>query len=408
MIRTNLDLKKACARLLGADDPAQLGDEAEDVQGYVNQAYRMCYNPADGLFPRWARRTMGVFFGAPVHTTIAVKHGSQVIAGHVFPDDAAGCVVKVGDKCYRYAGRRTGSGTLLVSGAGTAAVNGTYVASSTVSFEGQPVYYLNGDQASYRLFFDGAGYVLANPGSVFPGLMTDFLYYGEADGSATIPWEADMQVYEGESPAPEIAQGSDFLLVEPWADASGTVNATIYSCVAAMPLRVVHVFGRPEIVGRGPLYPLAGAEGEIDARASWPGPDFYTLAGAPSGVFRRPITWTSWEVGEPYFYHVNDTIQPYGFAVYPLPDKAYSVNLRIGILPESMTGDAEVPVLPGDCIEDVLAPIARFLTATQSKRFSGNNIQGLKTAYDTALARLKALASPQIETGGSLRPAANF
>jgi len=198
-------------------------------------------------------------------------------------------------------------------------------------------------------------------------------------------------------------------LVEPWAeDTVGIVSASILSCVAPLPVRVVNVFGKPELVGRGQLAPLAGAEGEIDARASWPGPDFYTLAGAPSGIFRRPITWTSWTEGEPYFYHVVETTLPYGLAVYPLPEKAYSVNLRVGIIPDPLEADSDVPSLPGDCIEDILLPIARFLTASSSKRFSGANIQGLKSGHDTALARLRVMAAPQVETGGVLRPADHF
>lgn len=312
-IRTNLDLKLTCARLLGADDLAQLGDEASDVQAYVNQAYRMCYNPASGIFPRWARRPIGVHFEGPKTVTFTATKGSRELEDFIGADlgeNYLGARVKVGDDRF-------------------------------------------------------------------------YTYDGKNDD--------DLHC-----------------LVEPWAEPSGTYTAVVHTCVAPLGLNVVHVFGKPEVVGGGLLYALAGYEGEIDLRATWPTSDFYTIAGAASGGISRPINWTTWATGTPCFYYVRETTQPYGLAVYPLPERALSVRLTVGFLPEPLTSDEQVPVLPGQAIEDILAPIARFLTATQSKRFAGENIQGLKQAYDTALARLTALAAPQLETGGVIRPARRF
>jgi hypothetical protein len=420
MIQTNLDLKKACSRLLGADDPSQLGEEADDIQGYVNQAYRMCYNPADGLFPRYARRPLGVHFVEPINVTFQAKKGSTAMGGLVATQlDKAnvGARVKVGEGVfYTYAGfdsNSTNPNVVTVTET-EALISGAFRLRADYIFDPATGYWKSRTFPTlYHFQPNGIG------GWILWANDSEESYYvstpnnspeaqNYSDPAEVTQWYPGSMDPTGPLPVVKYKRLPQHTLVEPWAGENGTVSAVIHTCVAPLPVRAVHVFGNPELVGRGKLYPLAGAEGEIDARASWPGPDFYTLSGGSSGVFRRPITWTSWEVGEPYFYHVNELSMPYGLAVYPLPDKAYSVNLRVGILPDPLIADGDIPVLPGDSVQDILAPIARYLTATQSKRFSGANIQGLKEAYDTALSRLKALSAPQIETGGVIRPACSF
>jgi hypothetical protein len=193
-------------------------------------------------------------------------------------------------------------------------------------------------------------------------------------------------------------------MVQPWVGATGSVTGTLYFSHAQLPANVTFVAANPETLRGGILLPLGGRSGEQMLRSLWSTGDFFTLSGRPSVGLQLPQPTGRIEVGDPSFYFVDSNTTPFSLAVYPVPSAALSVTVTAGILPARMTSNGEVPQIPADMVDDVLLPIARYLAASESKRFSGQNIQGLKAAHDAALVRLRVVGTPQHDTGSTLRP----
>lgn len=167
---------------------------------------------------------------------------------------------------------------------------------------------------------------------------------------------------------------------------------------------VVSVDKIPELLGEGPLSPMKGPEDEIRARAifSW---DFR----APSG---RGLNFPQFkdnepEIGRPIWYYIDnrnqgeDTKVVPRFYLYPIPDKAYTVELFANIVPTELELDADEPRMPSDLVWDILFPIAQGKMLADP-RYNGDNREILARIADEARKRLKILISPQ-KHKGSLR-----
>jgi hypothetical protein len=173
---------------------------------------------------------------------------------------------------------------------------------------------------------------------------------------------------------------------------------------ADLPSDIVSVDKIPELVGEGPLSPMKGPEDEIKARAifSW---DFR----APSG---RGLNFPQFkdnepEIGRPIWYYLDnrnqgeDTKVIPRFYLYPIPDKAYTVELYANIIPADLELETDEPRMPSDLIWDILFPIAQGKMLADP-RYNGDNREILMRIAEEARKRLKTLITPQ-KHKGSLR-----
>jgi hypothetical protein len=116
-------------------------------------------------------------------------------------------------------------------------------------------------------------------------------------------------------------------------------------------------------------------------------------------------------VGEPCFYHIDQASVGPSFAIgnrihfYPVPDLAYTFDLRASVFPLSLVLDTDVPQMPAQSIDNILLPIARekLAEATSGRRYTGPNVQLLIRAADRARAQLTSLHRVQRDGAGSVR-----
>lgn len=189
-----------------------------------------------------------------------------------------------------------------------------------------------------------------------------------------------------------------------WAQKKFTLNYEAEQAGAVLPSTVVSVDKIPQLIGEGPLSPMKGPEDEIKARAifSW---DFR----APSG---RGLNFPQFkdnepEIGRPIWYYLDNRNQGSDkkvvprFYLYPIPDKAYIVELFGNIIPEELVLPEDYPRMPSDLVWDIMYPIAQGKMLADP-RYNGDNREILMRIAEEARKRLKTLISPQ-KHKGSLR-----
>lgn len=189
-----------------------------------------------------------------------------------------------------------------------------------------------------------------------------------------------------------------------WAQKKFTLNYEAEQAGALLPSTVVSVDKIPQLLGEGPLSPMKGPEDEIRARAifSW---DFR----APSG---RGLNFPQFkdnepEIGRPIWYYLDNRNQGTDkkviprFYLYPIPDKAYTVELFGNIIPEELVLPEDYPRMPSDLVWDIMYPIAQGKMLADP-RYNGDNREILMRIAEEARKRLKTLVSPQ-KHKGSLR-----
>jgi hypothetical protein len=160
----------------------------------------------------------------------------------------------------------------------------------------------------------------------------------------------------------------------------------------------------PVLIGEGPLSPMKGPEDEIRARSmfSW---DFR----APSG---RGLNFPKYkenapEKGRPVWYYLDnrdsgaDTKVVPRLFLYPIPAKAYQVELYANIVPTELDLDTDEPRIPSDLVWDILYPIAQGKLLSDP-RYNGDNKEFIARMADEARKRLRTFVSPQ-KHKGSLR-----
>lgn len=189
-----------------------------------------------------------------------------------------------------------------------------------------------------------------------------------------------------------------------WAQKKFTLNYEAEQAGAILPSTVVSVDKIPQLIGEGPLSPMKGPEDEIKARAifSW---DFR----APSG---RGLNFPQFkdnepEIGRPIWYYLDNRNQGSDkkvvprFYLYPIPDKAYTVELFGNIIPQELVLPEDYPRMPSDLVWDIMYPIAQGKMLADP-RYNGDNREILMRIAEEARKRLKTLISPQ-KHKGSLR-----
>jgi hypothetical protein len=189
-----------------------------------------------------------------------------------------------------------------------------------------------------------------------------------------------------------------------WAQKKFTLDYEAEQAGALLPSTVVSVDKIPQLIGEGPLSPMKGPEDEIKARAifSW---DFR----APSG---RGLNFPQFkdnepEIGRPIWYYLDNRNQGTDkkvvprFYLYPIPDKAYTVELFGNIVPDELVLPEDYPRMPSDLVWDIMYPIAQGKMLADP-RYNGDNREILMRIAEEARKRLKTLITPQ-KHKGSLR-----
>ena len=189
-----------------------------------------------------------------------------------------------------------------------------------------------------------------------------------------------------------------------WAEKAFTLSYAKDQAGADLSSEVISVDKIPELVGEGPLSPMTGPEAEIRVRSlfAW---DFRS----PSG---RGLNFPHYkdnepDKGRPIWYYVDNRDQGSDNKVvprlylYPVPDKAYSVELYANIVPTELSADTDEPRLPGDMVWDILFPIAQGKLLLDP-RYNGDNKEIIDRASKEAKKRLRNLITPQRHKG-SLR-----
>lgn len=189
-----------------------------------------------------------------------------------------------------------------------------------------------------------------------------------------------------------------------WAQKGFTLDFLADQAGADLTPDVVSVDKIPELIGEGPLSPMTGPEAEIKARSIF-AYDFR----APSG---RGLNFPHYkdnepEKGRPIWYYLDnrdqgtDTKVVPRFYLYPVPDKAYQVELYANVVPSDLVADGDEPRLPADLVWDILFPIAQAKLLADP-RYNGANRELLVRNAEEARKRLRTLISPQ-KHKGSLR-----
>lgn len=189
-----------------------------------------------------------------------------------------------------------------------------------------------------------------------------------------------------------------------WAQKQFTLNFLKEQAGADLPTEVTSVDKIPQLVGEGPLSPMTGPEAEIRIRSIFAF-DFRS----PSG---RGLNFPHYKDNEPeidrpiWYYldnrdHGTDTKVVPRFYLYPIPDKAYTVELYGNIIPSSLELDTDEPRIPSDLVWDIMFPLAQAKLLSDP-RYNGDNKELLLRMAEEARKRLRLLVSPQ-KHKGSLR-----
>ena len=180
---------------------------------------------------------------------------------------------------------------------------------------------------------------------------------------------------------------------------------------ADLDVSVVDLEKVPELEGHGPLSPFNSPQDEIRVRSTWKD-DFRPYPGRAFGNMPTFDSNTA-ESGRPLWYWVDQTdadtdddgigddattgvsrkVQP-RLHVYPVPDKAYTVKIFASVVPTELTGNDDVPRLPGAMSWDILLPMALGKLLVDP-RYNGANKEFIMRAAEEAKQKLKTLTKPQ-------------
>jgi len=189
-----------------------------------------------------------------------------------------------------------------------------------------------------------------------------------------------------------------------WAQKGFTLDFVKDQVSADLSADVTSVDKIPVLVGEGPLSPMSGPEDEIRARTifAW---DFKSPQGR--GLNFPKYKENEPEKGRPVWYYLDNRnsgtdnkVIPRLF-LYPIPEKAYQVELFANIVPTDLELDTDEPRMPSDLVWDILFPIAQGKMLSDP-RYNGDNKEFIARMAEEARKRLRTLVSPQ-KHKGSLR-----
>jgi hypothetical protein len=245
------DLQLQLARLASRQTTADLDEDLDLAKQVINETYLGCFLLPDGTRPSWARRTLSLFFQAPITVTLQVTQGSQAVSGHEFDFDQIGSAVRIDGKTYTYAGDFDGRHNLVehiecASGTVQAVVyhNSQPLPVSTIDVVGNPelidkglLYPMSGREAQARY--------RQSPSQDFfptPGAGT-----AQAGLSRSIAFETGEPLFyyiESSALAPE-SEALHRLVIDPAPNRAVSVKVT----GTVTPAELVDDFERPVLVG---------------------------------------------------------------------------------------------------------------------------------------------------------------
>jgi len=332
MPKTVINIENELAGLLGAGSKAELSAEDQvTLRSLVQECVTECFLPDEGHRPEWATRYTSAYFPAPQTATLSLTQGSKAIASGVPAGALPGARILIGESFYTYAGESK--------------------------------------------------------------------------------------------------------LVGEWAGATGDIGATFYYHQVAAPADMTAILDSPQALDIGPLYPLSGLEEEQMLRSFYES-DFFPFASRYQaiGYMRRTFKRSrAFEIGDPWFYWLDSSsVNPFEyptpvnnnqvleteetlsvevegvqlsgtipvfyvnqrFSIYPLPDRAMTVEYRIACNPQ-LTSDTQAINMPADAISSILMPLCREAVAETFPDYRGNNINNLIRRAEKARKKLKTLSQPQ-------------
>jgi hypothetical protein len=277
------------------------------------------------------------------------------------------------------------TGNIVVSGAGSAEVNGVY--SLMGEYNGKPYYSSIADSAwDISAISYNAAWVIYNNSSVFE-------YLGPPSGDEATPDLVNTwQVTEGQAPAPTVTAEMP---------AATGAAATIYHDAVALDAGITHIL--PEVVldEEVPLR-AAGTEADLylETRYRW---DYGERFRFPS-ISAKPPT-----PGRPVSYWIQTSVanvaagqsQPSLYMrLSPFPDKAYTLRYRARVRPpKAIVSDLDAANNGAACTKEIPMPAGwdeLFLLPVAKQAYAGSPFftnQGVKEefarGYQDALERLR-------------------
>ncbi|MBC2594955.1 hypothetical protein H5P28_11870 [Ruficoccus amylovorans] len=199
---------------------------------------------------------------------------------------------------------------------------------------------------------------------------------------------------------------------QPYNGPSGTVEGTVYFCCATLENDVVGVIGVPQAVGIGPLEAISGVDEQTLYRAYWTADftdlrNYYRAYDYPRRTFERG---NEYDLGDPYFYFIDDAaFSPLAnlsvskrLFIYPLPDVAVSIQLRVNVVPQVASDADQIPLPPG-VNDSVFRALAQESMANVFEDYPVSNVQGLQVEAARGRAQIKSLSKTQRVRKGTLR-----
>lgn len=204
--------------------------------------------------------------------------------------------------------------------------------------------------------------------------------------------------------------GSDYMLVEPVQEATGSTTATLCHVCQPIAADVSEVLGGVEWQGHGLLSPMTDREVEVGYRSNIWG-DYHPTFGAGYYASSSSIlSGTAYPSGDPMFYRIETDALLEGvavlrrFCIVPLPQTVVNIVFRASVLPVELSANTDRPKVVGDLVTRCLLPIAREKWAGIYKKYTGKNLEYLMREGAKARAVLAGMARPQRRTSGICRP----
>ena len=367
----------------------------------VNEAYFDCYmNPSDQpggkvKRPGWALQQAGIQYEAPQTLTLNMVQGSNVFTGDAPDIKKAGSVMQIGSGFYRYGGQVGAGATIptnLIGQSGQVALvagQQSYVVTYatpfliTPSFVNAQVFMANSSGEVFYCSIDQSTRTSTGFTVWLDGIPTAL------SSGAYINWNAAGTA--GISPVTGAYQ-----IVEPFAEPTGTYQATIWHNSYVLPATSVELEFGPLVLGWGLLRPMNGRVEEVKWRQITYG-DFWQPT--PFGVGQMTsINWpggVSNPTGTPIFYYIDDsTLVPNApiasrMIIWPLPTQLTTVQYQAWVTPLELTADADLPIMPANLITRCLLPLCRERWALIYKKYTGGNQAALIKEGDRARAILE-------------------
>jgi hypothetical protein len=213
-----------------------------------------------------------------------------------------------------------------------------------------------------------------------------------------------------------VGMTTTYYLVQPWPGETGSYGATIFHNAVSLPWNVVEVSGLPTLLGVGLLAPLPDPDSELTLRTE-PAFDFTPKFNrSPFAQHRKQFSQqTYFDTGDPRFYHIDQASVGPSYAVgnrfhlYPIPEIAYTFDLVANVVPNALTADADVPILPARVDSNILMALCRekLVKNSNGRMFTGDPRLIIDEA-ERARSQINSFRRAQVNVAGAFRVRAGW